>query len=73
MRCGNLPEPRNGDVRVSGNKVGATAMYTCDAGFRLKGDGVRECQSNGKWSGSELTCQSNSYCMRPQLSLFFIN
>ena len=60
MRCGDLDDPRNGDVTVGGTRVGAKAVYRCDSGFKLRGDSVRQCQSNGRWSGNEPTCESIS-------------
>ena len=34
--------------------------YSCDPGHLLNGDSTRACQSNGAWSGSEPTCNSES-------------
>ena len=65
-RCNRLDDPRNGDVRLTGTKVGDKAIYQCDRGFVLNGDRIRKCQSNGQWSGNEPICKGNnmlkSYC-----------
>ena len=58
VTCDRLLDPRNGDVDVSGIKIGSKAKYSCDRGFELKGTQVRKCQSNGEWSGREPSCKS---------------
>ena len=50
VRCPDLPAPRDGSVDLSGNEVGATATYSCDAGFQLVGPKERICGENGSWS-----------------------
>lgn len=55
--CGRLNDPRYGDVSLTGIKVGAKARYTCNRGFTLKGNSVRTCQFNGRWSGSQPFCK----------------
>ena len=57
MRCGNLRDPVNGQVSVTGNGIGDEAVYSCNRGFVLFGDSKRVCTSNGAWSGSEPTCR----------------
>lgn len=58
--CGNLPNPNNGQVRLSGTTLGSTAFYTCNRGYVLVGNGRRTCQANGQWSGREPTCKRMS-------------
>ena len=50
--CPELQDPANGEVTSDG----LTATYTCDEGFSLMGDQVRQCSSEGEWSGEEPTC-----------------
>ena len=37
--------------------MGTVAMYTCNTGLYLVGEGVRVCLSDGTWSGTEPTCR----------------
>ena len=57
ISCGNLSNPSNGIIQFSNSTAGGVATYVCDAGYDVVGDGVRECQCNRQWSGSEATCQ----------------
>ena len=59
-----MNNPMNGSVRLDGGTViGAMAFYNCQTGFRLVGDGLRVCGSNGLWSGEEPICsKSTTYC-----------
>ena len=56
--CSDLDNPDNGQVFLSGTTIGATASYSCSAGYELIGDRTRTCQSNGQWSGGEPSCKS---------------
>ncbi len=58
VNCPRINDPRNGDVRVSGLRVGSKATYSCDRGHKLRGNQIRKCQSNGQWSGSDPSCIS---------------
>lgn len=62
--CESLRNPPNGIVTItridsSTNKVlpGSQAVYSCNGGFEISGNGVRDCQPDGTWSGSEPTCR----------------
>ena len=55
--CGPLDDPENGDVSVSGTRVGSSAFYYCFTGYRLIGSSFRTCLSSGNWSGSAPICQ----------------
>lgn len=49
--CGSLANPENGAVEASsGTTVGNTAMYSCDAGYDLKGPSTRTCGTDGMWT-----------------------
>ena len=41
--CPELTAPANGNVTVTGQSVGDTATYSCDAGFVLDGNASRTC------------------------------
>ena len=56
--CGDLDDPIYGQVQLDGTTEGSKARYSCDDGFILRGDRVRKCQNNGKWSGQEPICES---------------
>ena len=59
--CGLLSHPANGTVDLSdGTKFGATATYSCDAGYDMNGISTRDCLSTGLWSGVEPTCDRKS-------------
>ena len=36
------------------------ATFSCDEGFILYGSKVRNCQSNGSWSGTKTSCQGKN-------------
>lgn len=57
MSCGNLRDPPNGQVDLTGIRVRDRATYSCNRGFVLQGVSVRTCQANGAWSGQEPLCQ----------------
>ena len=57
IECEDLDDPRNGDVKLTGTTVGSTATYVCDDGFVLRGNQLRKCLSNGRWSGNEPFCK----------------
>ncbi len=57
-----LSAPVNGSVDAPDNVIGATATYSCSAGFFLVGSATRTCQTNGQWSGSTPTCEVGSSC-----------
>ena len=59
--CGPLSDPANGAVDLSdGTEFGATAVYSCDAGYILSGTSTRDCLDTGLWSGVEPTCNRKS-------------
>ena len=40
-----------------------TCSFTCNTGYELIGHGndTRTCQSNGSWSGTDVTCNRGKY------------
>ena len=55
--CPSLSAPSNGKVQVEGVKPGSSARYSCNDGYKLRGDNTRICQEGGQWSGQEPICQ----------------
>ena len=35
--------------------------FTCNTGYELTGSDTRTCQSDGSWSGSNVTCNRGTY------------
>ncbi len=60
--CGQLSDPQNGRVRLTGTNVGSLASYACGNGFNLIGNRRRVCQQTSQWSGDAPTCQ-REYCI----------
>ena len=60
--CLSLSPLTNGMISYSDLTLGVSgvATYSCGTGYALKGDITRTCQSNGTWSGSTPTCESES-------------
>ena len=56
IQCPNLRNPSNGQVTLSGNRLGSVATYSCNSGFSLEGVSRRTCQMDGRWSDSEPSC-----------------
>ena len=54
--CGALTAPTNGNVGAASTTFGSLAVYSCNDGFMLVGSNMRECQSNGTWSGTTPSC-----------------
>ena len=56
--CGQPGIPSNGRVDISaGTSFGDVAKYSCDAGYTLNGTSERTCQADGRWNGTEPTCE----------------
>ena len=59
--CQLLDAPDNGRIscslEIDGIPLeGDTCIYICDEGFDPSDEITRECQSDGSWSGSDITC-----------------
>ncbi|XP_003387839.1 PREDICTED: sushi, von Willebrand factor type A, EGF and pentraxin domain-containing protein 1-like isoform X2 [Amphimedon queenslandica] len=57
ISCGNLRDPPNGQVELTGVRVDDKAVYSCNRGFVLQGATTRTCQFNGAWNGQEPICR----------------
>ena len=60
LECPGLENPPNGMVTLMGSVPGSVAMYICDSGYMLNGQGDRTCQRVGErdtqWGGVAPTC-----------------
>ncbi|GBN09560.1 Sushi, von Willebrand factor type A, EGF and pentraxin domain-containing protein 1, partial [Araneus ventricosus] len=56
VNCGSLPQGENIILETTSLVFGGRATYSCREGFRLEGPNIRDCLSNGKWSGHDPTC-----------------
>ncbi|XP_060061806.1 CUB and sushi domain-containing protein 2 isoform X4 [Erinaceus europaeus] len=65
ISCGELPIPPSGHRIGTLSVYGATAIFSCNSGYTLVGSRVRECMSNGLWSGSEVRCLAG-HCGTPE-------
>lgn len=54
--CQAVTNPLNGKVTITGQDIGARAEYSCVSWYMLVGQGVRQCQENGQWSGDPPQC-----------------
>lgn len=57
--CGSIKIPLNGMKHGNRTTYPNKVSFTCDDGFNLKGSNVRECRSDGVWSGEETFCEGN--------------
>ena len=56
--CPTLLNPMEGRVVLTGTLVGSQAAYSCNEGLVLNGNRTRICRADGRWSGSEPTCDT---------------
>ncbi|XP_036410979.1 CUB and sushi domain-containing protein 2 [Megalops cyprinoides] len=64
ISCGELGTPPNGNKIGTLTIYGATAIFSCNTGYTLVGSRVRECMSNGLWSGTQVQCLAG-HCGTP--------
>jgi len=63
LKCPKLSTPSNGKILLcdSGKAgvgyAGDNCSFTCNTGYKLTSNGIRTCQTNGTWSGTEITCR----------------
>ena len=65
--CGNLPDPANGQITLTGTVIGSMATYSCDRGYLPSSDPILRCQDDGDWSGFPLCLsmlESNCQCLK---------
>ena len=58
VTCQSISPPDNGASTCSTgtSNVGDNCTVTCNEGYEVQGDGVRTCQNNGTWNGTEAMC-----------------
>ena len=54
--CPTLTAPANGMFVMSGNYEGATANFSCEPGYDLKGEALLTCV-NGQWNSTTPVCE----------------
>jgi len=59
--CPSLTKPNNGAITCSlgDDEVPSfedTCSFTCNTGYEITGYDLWTCQSDGRWSGSEIMC-----------------
>lgn len=62
IRCQSLQDPDSGHVSPSSCAVspeyGSTCYYSCKKGYRLNGEPIASCLSNGQWSkATNVSCK----------------
>lgn len=66
IECGAPTPLVDGNILLNATYYGAVARFQCDEDFVLRGDEQRVCQEDGRWSGSEPTCEAIS-CGNPEV------
>lgn len=72
-QCPLLDEPFRGTIEFSDAlNVGSRAKYFCEPGYVLKGNRVRQCLSDGSWTGKKPSCvRKRQRCrLRTTLTLY---
>ena len=54
--CGSLDQPIGGSVATVSTTLSSVATYSCGTGYKLSGNGTRQCQPDGNWSGDMPQC-----------------
>ncbi|XP_018585768.2 sushi, von Willebrand factor type A, EGF and pentraxin domain-containing protein 1 isoform X1 [Scleropages formosus] len=62
--CGPPDSPEHGSMTISDTELGALVHYSCDEGYELEGQTVRQCISGQQWSDSAPRCMAVS-CGHP--------
>lgn len=68
--CGRIDAPLNGTKHGSQTTYPNKVTFYCDEGFDLKGPSLRECKSDGIWSGEETLCEGKTMFRRKKKALF---
>lgn len=57
ITCKAPPKPKSGKLSCQGNALGQQCHTTCGDGFNLVGSAVSTCSENGRFSGSQGSCE----------------
>ena len=66
VTCSKLSPPTNGKLlgcNATQMIYSTVCTFSCKEGFEGKGSVVRSCTENGTWSGTDLVCTGNYYCL----------
>uniref|UniRef100_A0A3Q3JW62 Sushi, von Willebrand factor type A, EGF and pentraxin domain-containing protein 1 n=1 Tax=Monopterus albus TaxID=43700 RepID=A0A3Q3JW62_MONAL len=55
--CETPPNPEHGWVNVNDTSLGSMVRYTCEEGYELEGDPVRQCVSGRLWTNEAPVCR----------------
>ncbi|AWO97474.1 putative sushi von Willebrand factor type A EGF and pentraxin domain-containing protein 1 [Scophthalmus maximus] len=55
--CETPPSPERGRVNVTDTSLGSMVRYTCDDGYELEGEPVRQCVSGRLWTNDAPICR----------------
>ncbi|XP_019713979.1 sushi, von Willebrand factor type A, EGF and pentraxin domain-containing protein 1 isoform X2 [Hippocampus comes] len=55
--CVTPPSPEHGRVNVTDTSRGSTVTYTCEEGYELEGEPVRQCLSGQLWTDDAPVCR----------------
>ena len=70
--CGEI-DVTNGHLDpVNDTTYPVNVTFICDPGYDLVGDQTRECQSNGRWTGTSSTCEPKGTFCNKQMFYFYI-
>ena len=56
VQCESLSDPPSGFVTLATDGHTSVADYSCTPGYTIHGDSARQCQTNGSWTGIDVTC-----------------
>ena len=54
LKCNDIPKLNNGNAHCTGTAFKDTCTFSCHRGYELIGSSLKECQSNGQWTGSDV-------------------
>ncbi|PIK48478.1 hypothetical protein BSL78_14648, partial [Apostichopus japonicus] len=67
VQCPALDTPVNGRKDGSGTGSNDRVEFSCDERFRLNGESVLTCQSDGTWNADVPVCTEDNRCSRPHI------